>query len=447
MSNSTRTARLQLPKRHPAQRQIVDHAARFNVVACGRRFGKSWLGHDRIITTAITGQPVAWFSPTYRMLSDAWRVVREILQPVTTTARADEHRIELVGGGTIDMWSLDSADTARGRRYGLVVVDEAAMADNLEAAWQNVIRPTLTDLRGGAWFMSTPRGHNYFWRLWTQGQDDTQNDWRSWRMPTSANPYIDGAEIEAARRQLPEQVFAQEYLAAFIEDSGLVFRRVTDAVMSSTPAAYDKTHSYVAGLDWGKLNDYTVISIIDATTRQQVVCDRFNRIDYGFQLGRLLARYDEWRPWVIVAESNSVGEPLVEQLQRAGLPVRPFLTTPASKTQLIEDLALAFERGALGLLDDPVQTGELLAFAAERLPSGAFRYAAPGGGHDDTVMALALAWSAIAQELPASRPGYDPFATGETRQRTGSMDLVPTESGVRFQWRDRQPGGTGLKFR
>jgi len=438
---------LDLPDLHPAQNAIASQRARFNVLACGRRWGKSIFGLSALLEAAADGWPVAWFSPTYRMLSDTWRQTKEATANATTAARADEHRIELIGGGTIDMWSLDSADTARGRRYARVVLDEAAMVAGLEDAWQNVIRPTLTDFKGDAFFLSTPRGHNYFWRLWTQGQDDTQNDWRSWRMPTSANPYIDGTEIEAARRQLPEQVFAQEYLAAFIEDSGLVFRRVTDAVMSSTPAAYDKTHSYVAGLDWGKLNDYTVISIIDATTRQQVVCDRFNRIDYGFQLGRLLARYDEWRPWVIVAESNSVGEPLVEQLQRAGLPVRPFLTTPTSKTQLVENLALAFERGALGLLDDPVQTGELLAFAAERLPSGAFRYAAPGGGHDDTVMALALAWSAIAQELPASRPGYDPFATGETRQRTGSMDLVPTESGVRFQWRDRQPGGTGLTFR
>jgi hypothetical protein len=445
---------LDLPELHPAQNEIASQRARFNVLACGRRWGKSIFGLSALLEAAVDGYPVAWFSPTYRMLADTWRQTKEATANATTVARADEHRIELIGGGTIDMWSLDSADTSRGRRYARVVLDEAAMVAGLEDAWQNVIRPTLTDFKGDAFFLSTPRGHNYFWRLWTQGQDETQNDWRSWRMPTSANPYIDGQEIEAARRQLPEQVFAQEYLAAFIEDSGLVFRRITDAVMSnSTAVRPDREHSYVCGLDWGKLNDYTVISIIDATTGQQVLCDRFNRIDYDFQLGRLWARYDEYKPWVIVAESNSVGEPLVEQLQRAGLPVRPFQTTPASKTKLIEDLALAFERQAISILDNPVQTGELLAFGAERLPSGAFRYAAPGGGHDDTVMALALAWSAIAQELPEARPGRDPFNSDTRRQLAGSMDLVPTltdngaPAGVRFQWRNSKPGGTGLKFR
>jgi hypothetical protein len=433
---------------------IVDAGVRFNVVACGRRFGKSWLGHHCLMRATMTGAPVAWFSPTYRMLSDAWRSVREMLQPVTTAARADEHRLELLGGGVVDMWSLDAADTARGRRYGLVVVDEAAMADNLEAAWQNVIRPTLTDLRGGAWFMSTPRGLNYFHDLYALGQDEGQTDWRSWQMPTSSNPYIDLDEIEAARQQLPERVFAQEYLASFIEDSGTVFRRVTNCVMSnSTQVQPIDGHSYVCGLDWGKLNDYTVVSIIDATTHEQVLCDRFNRIDYAFQLGRLLAHYDNYRPFTVVAESNSVGEPLVEQLQRAGLPARPFNTSPSSKTKLIEDLALAFERGALRILDYPVQTHELLAFAAERLPSGAYRYAAPGSGHDDTVMALALAWSAIAAELPGSRPGRDPFATQQPRHLAGGMDLVADRdeagkvTGMRFQWQDKQPGGPGLKFK
>ena len=101
---------------------------------------------------------------------------------------------------------------------------------------------------------------------------------------------------------------------------------------------------------------------------------------------------DRFNPVAIVAERNSMGEPLIEQLQRDGLPVQPFVTTNASKAVAIDGLALAFERGDISILNDPVLIGELQAYERDRLPSGMFRFSAPAGLHDDTVMALALAW-------------------------------------------------------
>jgi len=122
--------------------------------------------------------------------------------------------------------------------------------------------------------------------------------------------------------------------------------------------------------------------------------DRFNRIDYAVQRGRLGALADRYMPTVIMAESNSMGEPIIEQLQRDGLPVRGFNTTNATKAQIIEALGLAFERGDLAILADPVLIGELQAYEMTRLPSGMVRYSAPDGMHDDCVMSLALAWLA-----------------------------------------------------
>jgi hypothetical protein len=137
--------------------------------------------------------------------------------------------------------------------------------------------------------------------------------------------------------------------------------------------------------------------VIDATTREVVALDRFNRIDYVIQKGRLQALYERFRPDAIYVEQNSMGVPLVEDLQRLNLPVHPFLTTNASKLLVIDALALAFEREELRVLDDPDLVNELLAFQAERLPSGTLRYSAPEGVHDDCVMALALAWHGAAQ--------------------------------------------------
>ncbi len=96
---------------------------------------------------------------------------------------------------------------------------------------------------------------------------------------------------------------------------------------------------------------------------------------------------------------TSIGQPIIEQILRDGLPVQAFTTTNASKAEVIEALALAFEQGTIAILNDPVLLGELQAFAAEQLPSGMLRYAAPQGGHDDTVISLALAWSVI-RETP-----------------------------------------------
>jgi hypothetical protein len=140
--------------------------------------------------------------------------------------------LELIGGGVIDLWSLDSADSGRGRKYAVVVIDEAAMIPDLEVAWQQSIRPTLTDLQGSAWFLSTPKGMNYFKMLFDRGPDPTFTDWASWQMPSSENPYIEPREIEDARLDLTESAFNQEYLALFVNWEGSVFRRVGEATTS-----------------------------------------------------------------------------------------------------------------------------------------------------------------------------------------------------------------------
>jgi phage FluMu gp28-like protein len=368
----------------------------FSPVAEGRRFGKTILGENSLAEMALTGVPVAYFAPTYKMLTDVWAEMRRMLQPVTASKSEQLHRIELITGGVIDMWSLDTADVARGRKYKRVVIDEAAMVRGLAEAWQAVIRPTLTDYEGDAWFLSTPKGRNFFWELWLRGQDPGQPEYKSWQMPTSANPYIKASEIAAAQRELPERVFSQEYLAEFLEDGGGVFRRVVEAATAETQDKTRGATQYVFGVDWGKHEDFTVITVLDVRQRAIVYLDRFSQIDYSVQTNRLRALYERFRPSMIIAERNSMGEPLIEQLQRAGLPMRAFLTTNASKAEAIDALALAFERGDIRIPNNPVLIGELQAYQMERLPSGLLRYAAPEGMHDDCVIATALAWHGMA---------------------------------------------------
>jgi hypothetical protein len=397
---STIRRAVSLPRPHRCQQTVIDEAKRFNVVVCGRRFGKTTLGIDRLIAPALEGRPVAWCSPTYRMMAETWDALRAALAPVIAHRNEQEHRLTLVTGGTIDLWSLEDPDTVRGRAYARVVIDEAAIVRDLERAWEQVLRPTLTDFAGDAWFLSTPKSLNYFHTLYRRGLDGAASDstWRSWQFPTSANPHLPAAEIAQAERELPERTFAQEYLAQFIEDAGAVFRRVRDAVRPCLQTARIEGHRYVIGVDWARTNDFTVYCVVDTHERCVCALDRFQRIEYAVQLQRLHALADRFRPAVIVAERNSMGDPLAEQLRREGLPVWPFLTTSGSKREAIEALALAFERGEIGIpggSDGAMLVHELLAFTAHTLPSGLLRYEAPTGGTDDCVMALAMGWEAI----------------------------------------------------
>ena len=244
-------------------------------------------------------------------------------------------------------------------------------------------------------FISTPNGRNWFWRLWQRGNDDAFADWQSWQLPTVSNPFIDPVEIESARSTLPEMIFSQEYLAEFVDDAAGVFRGVRDSATATAQSEAQAGHSYIIGVDWGKHNDFTVVSVIDTTTNELVFIDRFNQIDYAFQIARLETVVQKFHPLEIICESNSMGEPLIEQLERKGLPVVRFSTTNATKRAAIESLAMALERKELSILPEPVLIGELQAYEMTRTRTGTITYSAPSGMHDDCVMSLAIAYSPI----------------------------------------------------
>jgi hypothetical protein len=422
---------VRLKKLHPAQKMIRKSKARFKVLACGRRFGKTAIAVDLLCSKLIDKQSVAYFAPTYRMGSEVWRAICERLRPLIRHAREDDWRIELHTGGVFEAWSLASGagEWVRGRKYHFVVMDEAALFDSADV-WHGAIRPLLTDYEGGALFCSTPKGRNWFWQLYLQGQSADFPDWASWQFPTAANPHINPGEIEEAKRGIPDRFYRQEYMATFLDDGGVVFRNVDRVCvgkplynphplntlipgpspsgrgekenLTPNPSAsvsgrgeqdQPRSEAYYFGVDWGKDNDFTAVSVM---TRygEQVWLERFNQIGWGAQRGRLVSLYERFRPRMILAEENSIGSVNIEALQAEGLPVRGFMTTAKSKTPLIDHLALAMEKGEIVLLDDSTLKHELMAYEMKRTSQG-WSYSAPPGGHDDTVIATALSlWAA-----------------------------------------------------
>lgn len=202
----------------------MNEAGRFNTLCCGRRWGKTTLCEDLLLSPddpengALNGFPVGYFAPTYKNLMEVWRHMVAICYPIIASKNEQEKRIELLGGGVIDFWSLEEPDTIRGRKYKRAVLDEAAVVSRLKYAWAEVIRPMLTDLRGDAWFLSTPKGkNNYFYDLFNN--TEVFPDWRSWQMPTVSNPHISPDEVDQAKGQVDPLTFAQEYLASFVTEN------------------------------------------------------------------------------------------------------------------------------------------------------------------------------------------------------------------------------------
>ncbi len=380
---ATEERKVSLFPRHQAQEQIVAEARRFNVIQCGRRFGKTTLGVDLGIDVALDHQPVGWFAPTYKLLDEAWRDFRRATANVIVGVDKQQRRIELLGGGVVEFWSLDHPDAGRGRKYARIIVDEAGIVRDLETIWTQALRATLTDLKGDAWFFGTPKGHNYFHRLWLRGQQDEPN-WKSWRFATVANPHLDPDEIEDARGELPDLAFRQEYLGEAIEDGSNPFG--LSFIRACTVEGLARGPARCFGADLAKSVDWTVI--IGLNGQRQVF--HFDRFQHPWQETetRILQAVGNTPALV---DSTGVGDPIVERFTRLpGRQVVGFKFTSTTRQQLLERLAGVIQRREVEFPAGPI-VRELESFTYDYTRSGGVKYVAPEGLHDDCVMALALA--------------------------------------------------------
>jgi len=372
---------------------VYQSQSRFRVVACGRRFGKTMLNSILLSESMLKGWPCAYFAPTYKQLAFVWRDIKQMLAPVIAEKSEGEHRIKLFTGGTLDMWSMDGERPGIGRKYKRVVVDEAGMCPNLKEQFNEAIRPTLTDYRGDGVFSGTPKGRNYFWQVWCLGNDPDEPEWQSFHMPSSMNPYLDIAEIEAARKGMPDRAFRQEYLAEFIEESGGVFRKVAEAVDAGRSHNEEPREgvAYYLGVDLARVEDFTVISVFDQTGRQ-VYFERFNEISWERQLEsieRVAKRYNNAH---VLVDATGIGDPLLESIRKRGVRgVEGYNLTHGSKEALIDKHAMGIEHGDFRFMAIGVQTNEHMAYEYQMTKAGNVRMGAPEGMHDDTVIAAALA--------------------------------------------------------
>lgn len=385
-----------------SQKCFFNSKARFLIGDMGRRWGKTLTGLNWLLEGACKepGSVSWWLAPIYSQSKMAYRKLLSAAHKGNGTSaikhKSDsELRIQFLNDSVIEYKSADNPDNLRGEGLKRVVIDEAARVKR--EVFEDVIRPATSDTAGRVLFISTPKGKNWFFDMWSRGQDPLQKPYESWKMPTSDNPKVPLEDIEQARQSLPIDVFKQEYLAEFLDDAAGVFRNVK-ACVGAVPSGPVSGMEYHMGVDLARLTDFTTVFVMDENG-VMVYMDRFNQIDWKIQKERIKSVCEKYNNSHLILDSTGVGDPIFEDLRKDGLNVEGYKFTSESKRQLIQCLMLSFEQEKIKIFNDPVLLNEVGIFEYQMLPSGVVRYAAPQGYHDDCVIGLALANWGVCQEV------------------------------------------------
>lgn len=346
---------------------------------CGRRFGKSLIAQAISLKEAAdNGLMVAYITPTYQLAKIFFEdIIKEIPKDAYGCNRSD--LLIDFKPGSIRFFTGERLDAMRGLKFHLVIIDEASYIPNLQDGWNNSIRPTLTDFKGKAIFLSTPKGKNFFYSLFMKTNEP---DWQSFKFTTYDNPHIDPSEIDAAKAQLPNAVFEQEYMANPMENAANPFG--SEHINKCTKELSKQPTEYY-GIDLAKSVDWTVIIGMDKQGNTTEV-HRFQK-DWLQTKESILSICNKNKP--IVIDSTGVGDAIVEDLQKHFNSMHGFKYTATSKQQLMESLASSIHKGEISYPNGPVKD-ELEIFEYIFTSTGV-RYSAPQGFHDDCVNALALA--------------------------------------------------------
>ena len=381
---------------HQKQKEIIQSilgsTSKFHIASIGRQFGKSLMGMNLLLYWAINDKPckILWVSPVY---SQCAKVHKELYNAIAASGIVEQNNfssneLTLKTGSTILFRSAERYDNIRGLTLDYAIIDEAAFIK--DDAWAEAIKPTLLVRGKKVLFISTPKGKNWFHDLYQLGLSDDHPNYMSYTGSSYDTPYIEDSEIEEAKRTIPENVFRQEYLAAFIDSGGEVFTNID----KNTFTAYSQPEGKVyCGIDLGKQEDYTVATFIDSTGKI-VYIYRANGQEWTTMTNEILNRVRRWSATTMI-EVNSIGDVVYELVKKQWQDTHPFITSSKSKNEIIEGLILDFNEDTIRMpskeLFQPLYS-ELSTFTYEYNPKTRnIRYGHPAGMHDDTVMSLAIA--------------------------------------------------------
>jgi phage FluMu gp28-like protein len=387
---------------HLGQQAFLSSRAPVRVLACGRRWGKTEVIAAEIACTLLTGaaRQVLLVAPSQEQAMLGFERTLEFLHRAGARPTVRRTPAPTLTLGDSRLWARSAARGGmflRGRKAHLIIVDEAAYVP--EAVVAEVLTPMLADTGGRLALISTPRGKNYFYRYYLQGQEDGIRVW-SLRSPSWHNPLLSPTVLQMQASMMTQRQYQIEYGAAFLDAAGQVFRTewVDRALLLRLPAE----GLTVAGVDWARYRDYTALAVLQGARdgAKLLAVRRWQGLSWAEQAEAVAAHLRLHAPARILCDRTGVGDPMLETLQREFPYAEGVAFTQTLKQSLIENLALMLEGGRLQLLPDPELLRELYHFEATPTARGV-RLESASGVHDDLVIALALA----AWTLPAASAG------------------------------------------
>jgi len=389
---------------HPAQLQVYNAAKsgayRLIHMRAGRRFGKTEFCARYITEYALThpNSRIGWVCPYYSTTG----IGRDTFLAFVDAMGLGRHKaVSRTGppayyifknGSHIDFLTAENIDSLIGRKFDLLIVDEAARCK--AEAWLRALKPTLMDNPYSlAIFISTPNRKNWFYELHLAADSPERKHWTTFHFTTRDNPHLPAEDVEAEinDESVPWEWRQQELLADFVggETEGIPGWA---EIMTSKLTPPDPAARYVHGVDIGHAKDFTVISTFDAESKAQVHFERFQDRRLSTQRDRVLYVTTKY-PGRIIIETNNAGEPFIQDLEdQHNLDIERFTTTRITKPQLVTNYQQFVGDGSISLIPDEQQKKEHEVFEVWwDDESRTMKAGAPHGQHDDFVIADALA--------------------------------------------------------
>jgi len=397
-------ATLQIPyKFNPRDYQLellrkMDSGIKRAIVVWNRRSGKDKTCFNYMIKRAVEKVGTYfYFLPTYSQAkkviwdnidNEGFKMLDHIPRELIKATNATELKIELVNGSVVQLIAADEfKKSGVGTNPVGVVFSEYSISD--PEAWK-YLSPILAVNGGWAIFNFTPRGMNHAWNLlqYANGNDK----WFTQTLTIDDTKVMSKEQFEEEKTQYPADFVEQEYYCKFIEGAGQFFRRIDNNIhRDDLVDKPDYTHRYKMGVDLGKYQDYTVITLIDLMNMRVLKQDRFNQIDWNLQKSRIEVAYLKYFKPEITMDSTGLGDPIYDDLSKKGLNIVSYKFTEASRMDLLNNLLLLLEQDKIKIPDDPILKAELQSFRYSMTDTRKIKVGVPDGLHDDCVFSLALA--------------------------------------------------------
>ena len=396
-----------------AQQEIINAYDRVRHIrlAAGTRFGKSELCAYFALRELLKDNKHIWIvAPSYNLTGKVFeKLTRMIGIGFPALARGISRRpfpkVETPWGSWVECKSAENPTDLLGEELDLVIIDEAAKLS--KKIWDEYLEDRLSTRQGKSVFISTPWGRNWFYQEWLKARRDKNS--AAFQFETIENPYFPKEEWERLKNSKNQDLFNQNFRARFLATAASFFRDVRECI-AGEKEDYKLNHYYTMGIDWAKLQDFTVFTIIDRTTHQLVYLSRMNGVNYTLQMARAVEVAKKYRSPEIWMDTTGLGEVLSDVLKTGGrgLNIRDYKFTNKSKEALLEKLSIWISELKITYPNIEVLIDELEVFGAEYSDSGRLKLSAPEGMHDDCVISLALAvWPLL--EHPTTKEDAEPI--------------------------------------